>query len=455
MPEYDFKGTIDSNGNISGTLSEREGGGVGGLIFSIIVMVSIYISSLIGGIIVIFNVAKEAPFCIVPAILSYIILLIPIIIATISGKFFLNLLKTFFKWSNLLIGLIVIMFWISYISETLSSLTIMGMAFGLMYLTVITVIRTFKKSGVIWGIMSIVIPVVVYIIVAAMASDFQIGYLAIIPTASILISIFIEEIKTLFDFKHKHSKAIKTFSIIKLVVYIVIIVSIILFNGYTVNRKETLLQKGKDLISENKFSDARTILQDLKLNEAKELYDSIRYKDIKVGEVIYNGYYDSDARSISEDGIAFVCLDIIDDKALLISLDIIGLSEQGSGVLNEEYYTKTYSFNLENIENTMIGDQQSKFFLLSSEQYNLYIQNDDLSNYLKSANVSEIAKKQKSEVDRDTYQWTIAYTNFWLLNDFTSDLQIGTINSETGEFSYHYNLKLYAGIRLCYYATTK
>ena len=43
---------------------------------------------------------------------------------------------------SLLIGLIVGMFWISYISETVSSLVILAIGFGLMYFNVITVIRS-------------------------------------------------------------------------------------------------------------------------------------------------------------------------------------------------------------------------------------------------------------------------------------------------------------------------
>ena len=98
----------------------------------------------------------------------------------------------------------------------------------------------------------------------------------------------------------------------------------------------------------------------------------------------------------------------------------------------------------------------TKFFLLSKAQYEIYVQNDDLDDYLKKCNVSAIAKEQKQTVDNDTYKWTFAYTDFWLLNDFTTQgfsNYIGTINTQTGEHNYEYNSKVYAGIRACYYAS--
>ena len=186
------------------------------------------------------------------------------------------------------------------------------------------------------------------------------------------------------------------------------------------------------------------------------MYTSIRYTNIQVGEIIYNGYYqNSDARSISENAVAFICLDVSHNQALFISLDVIGLSEQYGGLLDETVYTENYSLDTNDMATLTIANNESKFFLLSKVQYNLYIQNDSLDDYLKKCKVSSVAQEQKKSVDKDNYKWTYAYTDFWLLNDFTTqgyNNYIGTINCETGEFEYKYNSKLYAGIRLCYYA---
>ena len=458
MPDYRFEGTIDSDGTLHGTLTEigDYGGGSGGTGIAVVSMVAIYLLCLIGGIFMLSNVASEAPFCIVPAALAFIIMLIPVIKATGQGNFALKLLVTFYRWSDLLIGLIICMFWIAYISETVSSLVILLVGFGLMYLNVITVIRAIHKAGVVGGIITIAVPFITYLTFLALSSDFPIGYIAIIPTTSICLSLFVSEIVNITQFTRRTTKKQKSIPIIRMISYALIIVSIFLFNAFTINKKQETLQLGKDYISEGKYSEARETLQDLKLEEAKELYASIRYKDIQVGEIIYNGYYDdNDARSVSEDGVPFICLDVVDGKALLITLDVIRLGEQYSGVLDEEVYTRNYGFNTDNISTTKVGDKQSKFFMLSKAQYDKYIKNEKLVDYLKKTNVTSIAKKQKEEVDGDTYKWTTPYIDVWLLNEFDKDRRIGSIDVETGEFSYKPNHKVYGGIRLCYYANTK
>jgi len=455
MPDYRFEGTMDSDGTLHGTLTEigdyGSGGGGGGI--AIVSMVVIYLLCLIGGVLMLSNVAAEAPFCIVPAVLAFIVMLIPVMKATGSGNFAIKLLVTFYKWSDLLIGLIICMFWIAYISEAVSGLVILTIGFGLMYLNVVTVIRAIHKAGVAGGIITIAVPFITYLVFLATADDFPIGYIAIIPTTSICLSLFTSEIVNICKFDYRTTKKQKARPIIRMLAYAVIIASVFLFNAYTINKKEETLQLGKDYISEGKFSKARETLQDLKLKEAKEVYASIRYKDIKVGEIIYNGYYDdNDARSVSEDGVKFICLDVVGDKALLISLDVIRLSEQYSGILEQEVYTRNYDFDIDNLETVTIGNNQSKFFMLSKAQYDKYVKNDELASYLKKAKVSSIAKEQKEDVDSDTYKWTSPHIDIWLLNDFPGDNKIGTINVKTGEFRYQQNYKVYGGIRLCYYA---
>ena len=456
MPDYRFEGTIDSDGTLHGTLTEiggDYGGGSGGGVIVIASMVVIYLLSLIGGIMMLSSVASEAPFCIVPAVLGFIIMLIPVIKATGSGNFALKMLVAFYKWSDVLIGLIICMFWLAYISEAVSSLAILAIGFGLMYLNIVTVIRSIHKAGVIGGIITIAVPLIVYLVFLATSNDFPIGYIAIIPTTSICLSLFTSEVVNICNLGYRATKKQKSKPIIRMIAYIAIIDSVFLFSVYITNKKEGLLQMGKDYISEGKYSEAREVLEDLKLEEAKELYASIRYKDIKVGEIVYNGHYDdNDARSVSEDGIKFICLDVVGDKALLISLDVVRLAEQFNGTLEEEFYTENYSLDTEGLVTTTIGKKQSKFFLLSKSQYDKYVKNEQLAGYLNKTKVTSIAKKQKEKVDNDTYKWTTPYIDIWLLNEFTSDNKIGTINVKTGEFNYKPNYKVYAGIRICYYA---
>lgn len=459
MAEYEFQGTIDSGGNINGTIRNRSDGDGGPI--GIIGMAVIYALCLLGGFVMIKEVAQQSPVCIVPAVLGFVIMLIPIVIATKTGDFFASLLQRFYEWSDLLIGLIIVMYWIAYISQAVSIVILIAITIGLMYLAPVAVYKVYQGLGVAACVVNVAIPVLVYLICCATTEDITFGHLALIPTIDIILSFLIREIANIYDFKYQCLSKDITKSIVKMVAFVCIVASVFLFSGFVSNNKADLLQTAKDYVSENKFSEARVVLQDIKSEEAKELYDSIRYKDIKVGEIVYNGYYKSaNARSISEDGVAFVCLDVVDGQALLISLDVIGLGEQYKAMLDEEFYTSEYSFDLDRIASTTIDDQTGKFFLLSKEQYDRYVTNESLDDYLKSANVSNVAKKQKKSVDEDTYKWTQPYIDIWLLNDFSKESgdwigKIGTINATTGEYQKVGNYKVYAGIRLCYCANVE
>lgn len=446
MADYEFRGSIDSNGNINGTISKSYGEGDSGPL-SIFMMISLYVLTLIGGIIMISNVAQSAPLAIIPAIIAYIILLIPIIVATRSQDFLLKLLATFYRFYYYVIALIIFMFWLLYVNESVSDGALMAFGFALMYLAILCFIKIANSFNKIARAICCGLPVLIYLIVCASVSDFVVGYLAIIPTGVCLLSLLTNEIYYIKE----NASVIKP--IIKIVIYCLLVLFIIVLNINNNSNKQKLLQEGINYINESKYSEARKVLKDIKSDEAKELYESIRYKDVKVGEIIYNGYYsNSDQKSISEKGLGFVCLDIIDNKALYLSLDVIYLAEEHDGVLDKDFILHEFDVDIENITTTIINDKSAYFFLLSKTQFDKYVGNESLSQYLLSCNVSKYAKKQKEDVDEDTYEWTVAHTNYWLLNDFTSDLHVGTINVESGEYNYVYNLKNYAGMRPCFFA---
>ncbi len=448
MSDYYFSGSIDSNGNIEGKFSSYDYDGNGGLILAIVV----YIASIFGGIAVIGNVASEAPFCIVPAVLSFILLLVPLIIATKTGNFMISLLKAIYRFSGYLIALIILMFWILYISEAVSTAALMVMAFGLMYITGFLAYKCYTR----WGTGRVLILAFVsgapYLLALAVTQDFRIGYLAIIPTIFTTLFLFISEIPYVYD---SEKKIVGKVPIVKMVFYVLVIASVIVFGVYTGNNKARMIEDGKTFIAEENYAEARKVLAGVKSEEAKNLYAEIRYKNLQKGEIVYNGYYDNaDARSVEEDGIAFVCLDVTDGKALLISLDIIELKEYFKNTeFDREEYAKKYSIDTKYIVTTLFEDAKADFFLLSKEQYDLYSVNEKTAKYLKQTTASSVAKKQKKDVDEDQYKWTNPNIDVWLLNDFDGN-NIGTVNAASGEFAYEYNSRLYAGIRLCYTAIT-
>lgn len=447
MSDYYFSGSVDSDGHIEGKFSSYNGdAGPAGIIFAII----IYVASIFGGISMLESVASEAPFCIVPAVLAFILLLIPLVIATKTGDFMMTLLKATYRVSGYLIALIILMFWILYISEAVSTAALMAIAFGLMYITGFMAYRCYKKLGQTRFLILCFVSGAPYLLTLAITQDFKIGYLAIIPTVFTALSLFIFEISDVYD---SEKESLRKIPILKMIFYVLVIASVIIFGVYTGNKKARLIQDGKTYIAEENYGEARKVLAGVKSEEAKDLYAEIRYRNLQAGEIVYNGYYDSaDARSVEEDGIAFVCLSVTDGKALLISLDIVELKEYYKNIkLDREEYAKRYSIDTKYIVTTSFEDTKADFFLLSKEQYLLYSENEKTAEYLKQTTASRIAKKQKKEVDEDQYKWTSPNIDVWLLNDFNGN-DIGTVNAATGEFAYKDNFKLYAGIRLCYTA---
>ena len=79
-------------------------------------------------------------------------------------------------------------------SIIIGSLVILLVGFGLMYLNVITVIRAIHKAGVVGGIITIAVPLITYLTFLALSSDIPIGYIAIIPTTSICLSLFVSDV---------------------------------------------------------------------------------------------------------------------------------------------------------------------------------------------------------------------------------------------------------------------
>lgn len=447
MADYDL---YDSDGNYVGTARGSSydsslDNGAGGLLTMIIV----YALCIIGGIIMLTNVAEQAPICIVPAVLGFIALLIPIIIATGTGNFFIKLLHYLYVWSDVVIGLLISMFWIVYVNELVSTTALSAMAFGLMYLTAVSGIRIYKRMGGAGLGVAIGIAAITYLIVLAAADDFEIGYLALIPTIVAMFSVLVGSI---VDFSRSENVGTTIASIVKFAIFVAIIVVIVCMFPAASNSKQEKLQNANDLIAQGDYAQAREILQDLKMDEAQELYKSIRYRHLQVGEIIYNGSYSTDPRCASEKGIAYICVEVDEttDKALLVCLDVVGLAENYNGCIEEQYMERYYTY-MDDLETSPVGDRFSKFFLLSYEQYEKYVANESLKDYLMHPTVSKTAKKDKKEVDEDNYKWTVAHTDYWLLNSFQGN-NISVVNVETGKVSSVANYKNYAGIRPCYWA---
>ena len=202
MKEYDIEITTDSNGNVVNVNVKERSDADAGPLATVYTWV-IYALCLIGGVIMLSNVAKDSPVCIIPAILGFIIMLIPIIVATNSGAFFRVLLVELYKYSDLLIGLILVMYWIAYTSQTVSIAFLSAITIGLMYLTGVSGFKVYQKVGIIGCVICTAAPIAVYLICSIVADEVEFGHLALIPTVSLLLSLFIREIANIYDFESK------------------------------------------------------------------------------------------------------------------------------------------------------------------------------------------------------------------------------------------------------------
>lgn len=249
MADYDL---YDSDGNYVGTARESSydsssGNGAGGLLTIIIV----YTLCIIGGIIMLTNVAEQAPICIVPAVLGFIVMLIPIVIATRTGNFFLSLLHHLYKWSDVIIGLLISMFWIACINDLASTTVLSAMEFGLMYLTAVSGIRIYKRMGGAGLGVAIGIAVITYLIVLATADDFEIGYLAFIPTILSLFSLFFGSIVSIINSEDSGEKVA---SFVKIILFAIIVVIIIIMIPNVSQNKQEKLQNANDLIAQGDYA---------------------------------------------------------------------------------------------------------------------------------------------------------------------------------------------------------
>lgn len=447
MPDYDV---YDSNGDYCGSVTIISGdSGPSGIVFITI----LYALSILGGISMIETVIETSPICIVPALLGFIVLLIPIfyfIYQKINRRSvsFLSFIRKAIDLSNYLLLILLISWWTMYLSQTASQLILNILAFSFMYFMILSIFSVCRKINIRTGIFGCLVPgIILYLIILGISSEYQIWYLMLIPTYAIISSITILSIKSFNN---------SVISKLTLVFIVLAIAFEAVFGFTTITNYSKKLEEAKILIEQGDYRKAREILKHNINQEAKTLYAEIRYKDLAKGDIIYNGYYSStDEKTIDDKGLAFTCLSIKNNEAYFISNDILLLTDSP----NYHYDIASLERQFMGIDTTNMvsldGKENHYFFIPTLEDFINYKDDEVVNNAILNHTISKSTKKQEKEIldDKSSFAYggkgNQTFINSWFVYD-TSQSKFCIINEknevDAGIIYNHY----YYGVRVCY-----
>ncbi len=439
------------DGSLVGTASSRyydDSVGGGGILIIIP-----YILSLIGGIIMLVNVGTEAPICIVPAVLGFIVLLLlPIFILVkiiggekVSIKYFLIKAVNF---SNYLFVILLLCWWTLFFSQATSEGLLYTYSFGLMYCIAISMIFVCRKLGWKVGVFICLIPAfVIYLVGAIVIGDMPLWLFMIIPTYVILSSLIITSIATFR--KSILSKLLLGFIVLAFIFEAFVGVT------YSTNNEEKL-EQAKLFIEQGQYQEARLLLEHNSLDEAKSLYSEIRYKDLKKGDIIYNGYFsNTDKKSIDDNGASFICLDVIDGVAYLISNDLLFFTDEPSYYYDFDTITSRVltDFDVKNMDK--LKDNQHYFSVPTLEDFNKYKEDKEVKQLFLDHKLPKQVKKDLKKIleDDSSYAWggrgNKADNDSWFVYDDVANKFYHTTDELELSSESIYN-HYYYGIRICY-----
>lgn len=443
----DIIGHIDENGDIHRVYSSDSGGG------SIVTVIIAYVLCIIGGVIMLTNVVESAPICIVPAVLGFIVLLMPIIyilfkLVKKEEVSFLGFLIKAVDYSNYVLLIILVSWWTMFFSQTVSDVILMIISFSLMYFVVLSIMSVWRKTKALIAIFVCLVPsILIYLIVLGVSEDYQIWYLMLIPTYIIVSSITVLSIKN-FN-KSLLSKICLIFIVLAIVFEACFAVTVT--HNYT---KE--LEEARVLIEQGEYQKARVILQKNTKDEAKELYTKIRYNDVKKGDVIYNGYFSSsDEKTIDDQGISFTCVKVENNVAYFISNDIIFLESVPTYYLGFDYAkSKMESFDITNLV-SIDEDNKYYFSIPTLEFFNTYKDDEIVKNAIFNYNISKSLKNDAKKIlsDDTSYAWggkgNQVAMNSWFLYDEVQK-KFYQVNQNNEVDSNNIYSSYYHGVRICY-----
>lgn len=333
MPYYDI---YDSNDNLIAsdvfldlyTGDYGSGSGAGTVSF-IVTMIIGYILSFIGMIIMLFNVP---PYLIFPAICAFLIFLSVPLIGFLKNKSIVGVIATIAKNSYIFLSLLVGMWWVLYSLQTVSEVLLIGILVVTMYsmylipgVMIYESAKLESKLGMVGTGITVVTAFAVYLInydKLANSPNFSQFFPIIFSTIMTgLGSLFIYINRLIYYVNNGRKRK----GFLGLTVYLVLVLGVALVSGVFVPQTQAKsYNEAISYIESNQYMEAREKLLSLgRYSDCKELYETIKYKDLKVGEKVTFGQYFEKPDGYSYVSLTWTVIEISDGNALLFCDEII------------------------------------------------------------------------------------------------------------------------------------
>lgn len=488
--------TINININIDDPNSDPVGGGGDFVAVSSLVL---YIIGFIGMFIMLFNIPTHLIFMGIIAMAIYVLPLLFFLVALIfkpfikptdnvfdaednpfaallydmlygGGSFFKKFFKKVlvplsFLFFNIFLGL----FWILYSIQSVSHQTLIAFIipcmYAMYYYPCVLFVNASKRENkkILWaGIISIAVSFITFLALhdTLLEIDDVLG-VALLQTMITVFSTFIILIVRILY----HNR--KKFSIGLLVAYILVILgigssSLIILPKINAENYE----QAKVYIEDGEYSEARAILNKmLRYKDSEELYNSIKYKDLKVGEKLTIGTQLDKPDGLSRKDLTWTVIKVEGNKALVMSDAILTsidsnpldywnqkgnqsvrnmlINMQGLFEKDELARIADYTYELE--ANGKTFTVTDKLFILSQEELEEYLKDEEIFKKKDTSyNDHQILGYSKGDFD---YSWYYCY----YVRNTDEDGKWIIADCENQEFITKNNK--YVGIRPVFYIT--
>lgn len=270
--------------------------------------------------------------------------------------------------------------------------------------------------------------------------------------------------------KKKTRKAILT-----LLLFIVAAIATII--GVVQFTKNNRYQNAVRLYEEMNYREAKKALLECKgYKDSKELYDKIKYFDLQKGDIIHIGrtedtsnFWETGFRKKYRTDIEWLVLDVVEDEALLISVDVLGFYRYALG--NELYFKddeelRFKSWFNENEQNHFLltstlekdGETSNEvnFFALTLEQYTQYANDEALGEKVKNSKLLPHNSAFLKAYDKEDYTGMNLYRDIWYLATYSEEdkHKIACVKIADGKVGYESTNQyrgFYVGIRPAVY----
>lgn len=391
--EFEFSFS-DSDGNYySGTVRESSYDYAGTEKGSAIVVISaavMYILGLIGMGIMLTSIPSHL---LIMGICAFLLYLLPIPIVLIGGAPFKHIFGALARYAYLVFNLFVGMWWILYTSGQASEMLIIGLSipmfYAVYYFPAILIYNGSKNESKLLSVIPIILCFVLGFVFMLIFNTFPFLNMVFATTFTVVGTLTISIMKLISDIANDDPKKL---SISLFVIYLAIAIAVLAVSiGLTKAHKQEDYDRALSLIANGEYAEARSLLTEIiDFKDAKDQYNGIKYKGLKVGETITDGRseYTNALGTVDTEEIEWSVLKVESGKALLISRKILDFIEgDPNDYLNSPQFKK------------MVPDTTSDYFLLTRSEYSEIAKDTKAYEVLTYLHYLEAAKNTMQKLD--------------------------------------------------------